>query len=150
MADKRSNREQDSRKQEARPSDSYIPPSLLPMPDERPGWKHHYVRTASLGQADNRNVSKRLREGWEPINLSEYPELAGERCDVGSNYPDSLEIGGLLLCKMPTEEVDKRNKYYSDLANQQKESVDHGFMNEHDPRMPKYNESKSRTQFRKG
>jgi hypothetical protein len=150
VAEQRKNREQSSRKSESRTSDSYVPASQLPMPDKRDGWEHRYVRTSQLGVDDNRNVSKRLREGWEPITLSDYPELQHERTDVGTNYPDSLEIGGLLLCKMPTESVDKRNEYYDKLSKRQLESVDDGFMTEHDPRMPKYNDSKSRTQFRKG
>lgn len=150
MAERKRNREQDSRKQDSRPSDSYVPAAQLPMPDPREGWEFHYVRTASLGRADVRNVSKRLREGWVPITLSEFPELAGETGDIGSNYPDGLEIGGLLLCMMSTGQVDARRKYYAGLAQRQKETVDEGFMNDHDPRMPKYNESKSRTQFRKG
>lgn len=146
----RTPRESASRKSESRPTDAYIPASQLPMPDERDGWEHRYIRTAQLSNADNRNVSRRFREGWVPINLADYPELQGEMTDVGTNYPDSLEIGGLLLCRMPTEKVEARKKYQRDLAKQQIDSVDSGFMNESDPRMPKYNDSKSRTQFRKG
>lgn len=146
----RTPRESASRKSDSRPTDSYVPVGQLPEPEKRDGWKHRWVRTSQLSVADNRNVSKRFREGWEPINLADYPEFQHEMTDVGTKYPDSLEIGGLLLCRMPTEQVDKRNNYQNNLAQQQMDSVDTGFMNESDPRMPKYNDSKSRTQFRKG
>lgn len=142
-------REQDSRKADSRPSDSWVPASTLPMPDPEAGWKHRYIRVSSLDHADVKNVSKRFREGWEPIVASDYPEL-DIMSDLDSRWPDGVEVGGLLLCKMPTERVDARKKHYAELNQRQLQSVDQGFMNEQDPRMPKHNESKSRTSFRKG
>jgi len=145
----RSNREQDSREANTRPSDSWVPPSQLPMPNPEDGWKHRYIRTASLGQPDMRNVSRRFREGWVPIVAKDYPELE-VTSDMDSRWPDGVEIGGLLLCKIPAEIANQRNKHFEDTAIQQLKSVDHGFMNDQNPVMPKYNESKSRTQFGKG
>ena len=150
MADQRKDRDQETRTSDTRMSDSYIPPSQLPMPNAVPGWRFRYVRTANLGVADVRNVSRRFREGYVPVVVKEHPELMSERSDQGSEYKDGLEIGGQLLCKIPVETIQKREKYQDDLAHKQLESVDHGFMSEQDPRMPKHNESKSRTQFRKG
>ena len=149
MADQRKRRDLESRKAESRPSDSWVQPSELPMPNPVDGWKFRYIRTASLGQADVRNVSKKFREGWVPVVANECPELE-IMSDVGSAYPDSVEVGGLLLCKMPVEKINQRNTHYDNLNRRQLESVDEGFMNDRDPRMPKYNDSKSRTEFRKG
>lgn len=149
MAEERSKRDTESRTSEMRPSDNWVQPSQLPVPDKRDGWAHRWIRVSSQGQADTRNLSRRLREGWEPVNAAEYKELKVVS-DVGSRYPDGIEIGGLLLCRMPEEKIKQRNAHYENVARQQMTSVDHGFMNDSDPRMPKHNESTSRTQFRKG
>jgi hypothetical protein len=149
MAEERKPREQDSREATTRPSDAWVPASQLPMPNPRKGWKFRYIRTASLGNADTKNVSMRFREGWEPVVAKDYPELQLQS-DIDSRWPEGVEVGGLLLCKIPVERVQAREKYYDDKAKQQLQSVDHGFMNDQDPRMPKHNDSKSRTQFRKG
>ena len=149
MADERKDREQDSREATTRPSDSWLPTSQLPMPNPRKGWKFRYIRTASLGHADTKNVSMRFREGWEPIAAKDYKELQ-VTSDIDSRWPEGVEIGGLLLCKIPSETVEARERYYDNKAKQQLQSVEQGFLNDSDPRMPKYNDSKSRTQFRKG
>ena len=145
----RSNREQDSREASTRPSDAWTPASQLPMPNPQDGWQFRYIRTASLGNADTRNVSRRFREGWVPIVAKDYPELA-VTSDLDSRWPEGVEIGGLLLCKIPAEIAKQRNEHYSNVAKQQLESVDHGFMNDQHPTMPKHNDSRSRTQFGKG
>lgn len=149
MAEERKPREQDSRESETRPSDSWMPASQLPMPNPRKGWEFRYIRTASLGNADTKNVSMRFREGWEPIVAKDYPELQITN-DIDSRWPEGVEIGGLLLCKIPTEVVEARAKYHENKANQQLQSVEQGFLNDQDPRMPKHHDAKSRTQFRKG
>jgi len=143
-------REQDSRKADSRPTDAWLPASTLPMPNKEAGWFHRYIRVSSLDNSDTKNASRRFREGWEPIVASEYPELA-ILSDIGSRWPEGVEIGGLLLCKIPAETIEARKKYYAGLNQNQLETADQGFMNEqNDPRMPKHNESTSRTSFRKG
>jgi len=119
------------------------------MPDPVEGWVFRYVRVSSLDKSDTKNVSKRFREGWVPIVAQEHPELQVMN-EIDSRWPDGIEIGGLLLCKIPEELAIGRRRYNKNLAQQQVESVNAGFMNDQDPRMPKYNDSKSRTQFRKG
>lgn len=149
MAEKRTDRDAESREATVRSTDAWIQPSQLPSPNPREGWAHRWVRVSSKDKADTRNLSRRLREGWEPVNAAEYKELK-VISDLDSRYPDGIEIGGLLLCRIPKEVIEARNKHFSNQNTQQIQSVDQGFMNDHDPRMPKYNDSKSRTQFRKG
>lgn len=153
MADERKTRDLELRTNDIetkRPSDSWMPTSQLPMPNPQQGWQFRYIRVASLGNADTRNVSKRFREGWEPVVAKDYPELKMVMPDLDTRWPDGVEIGGLLLCKLPIETAESRNKYHSDLAQKQLESVDQGFLKDQHAAMPKHNESKSRTQFRKG
>jgi hypothetical protein len=143
----RTPRSHDDREHVARSSDAYIPPSVLPVPRDRDGWTHRWIRTAMLDVSDTTNVSRRFREGWEACNASEYAELMVQS-DVGSRFEGNIEIGGLLLCKAPTEMVLKRNKYYEDMAQAQMATVERSYMNENDPRMPTMSvDNKSRTSF---
>jgi|TARA_Y100000310_G_scaffold74364_2_gene70561 hypothetical protein len=115
--------------------EAWAPPSVLPDPNPRPGWVHRWIRTSMMGDADNRNVSMRMREGWEPCKIEEYPELQ-IMVDVNSSFEGNIEVGGLLLCKCPEEIMNQRRDYYSAAAARQEEAVDENFMRENDPRMP--------------
>ena len=99
-----------------------------------------------LGQADNTNVSQKMREGWVPVKASDYPEI-DHMPDVGSRYPENIEYGGLLLCAIPSEQLDQRNKYYNEMAVNQMNAVDNSFLSDQDPRMTKFQENSSRTTF---
>jgi hypothetical protein len=65
-------------------------------------------------------------------------------------FPDSIEIGGLLLCKTPIEFTEQRDAHYRDQANNQMASVDNNFMRENDPRMPLFKERSTKVTFGKG
>ena len=68
-------RSEEERSKETRPSDSWRPASALPDPDPIPGWSFRWIRTSSLGQSDNTNVSQKMREGWIPVKAEDHPEL---------------------------------------------------------------------------
>lgn len=135
MAEKRAPRKSETRETDMRPDDAWIPSSTLPVPDPQDGWVFRWIRTSSLGNADNANVSRRLREGWVPVRIEDHPELK-VMSDIGSRFEGNIEIGGLLLCKAPAERMQKRNEYYAKMANTQMESVDNNYLRENDPRMP--------------
>jgi len=125
----------------------------LPEPDPQDGWVFRWVRTALLGQTDNPNVSRRMREGWQPVRLEDHPELQIHMMDHNSEWAKKghVEIGGQLLCKMPKERADARNKHFSDLAQSQSETVDNAYFKDQDNRMATKQvfERKSRTTFGK-
>ena len=118
----------------------YVPPSNLPDPTPEPGYVFHWVATAILGQADPTNVSRKLREGWVPVKAEDHPEMM-----LAGNPSGNIEIGGLMLCKMPVEMFRARQEYYNNQAQGQMDSVDNHFMRNQDPRMPLYSEKKSST-----
>tara|TARA_R110002020_G_scaffold18695_3_gene65004 strand:+ start:14331 stop:14801 length:471 start_codon:yes stop_codon:yes gene_type:complete len=125
---------------------SWEPPQVLPDPSPQDGYVFRWIRTSILSTADNVNVSKRFREGWEPVRSEDHPELMLVS-DRNSTFDGNIEIGGLLLCKTSAENVQARNKYYNDMAQKQMDSVDQNYMRESDPRMPKLNESSTRVTF---
>ncbi len=141
-------RELETREVTERPK-QWMPPEILPEPDKQAGFAYRWIRTSTLNQADPRNLSAKLREGWEPVMLEEQPQFR-LLVDPTSRYKDNIEIGGLLLCKTPEEFVKQRNNYYSKQAEQQMEAVDNTLMRQNDPRMPLFNERKTTSSFGKG
>jgi hypothetical protein len=129
--------------------EKWMPPELLPIPEKIPGWDYHWVRVSSLGQADPRNLSAKLREGWEPVPVIEQPQMQ-LLVDPNGRYKDNIEIGGLLLCKTPSEFVQQRNEYIATQTHAQTEAVDNNLMRQSDARMPIFREKKSSTSFGRG
>jgi hypothetical protein len=148
MATNRLDREVDNREFSERPK-QWMPAELLPEPDKQAGYAYRWVRTSTLNTADPRNLSAKLREGWEPVALEEQPKFQ-LLVDPNSRFKDNIEIGGLLLCKTPTEFVQQRNAYYAKQSDAQTDAVDNNLMRQSDPRMPLFNERKSTTSFGKG
>ena len=140
MADK-TPRSIETRAMEERPK-AWTPPELLPEPDKQPGFAYRWIRVSTLNTADPRNFSAKQREGWEPVKIEEQPQFQ-LMVDPNSRIKDSVEVGGLVLCKTPIEFVEQRNAYYSKQAEGQLQSVDNNLMRQNDPRMPLFKESKS-------
>jgi hypothetical protein len=128
----------------------WMPPELLPSPNPEDGYEFRWIRISTLGTADPGHVSAKLREGWEPVKASEHPEIQIMATGEKPRFPDSIEIGGLILCKTPKEFVDQRNSYYQRQTEGQMQSVDNAFMRENDPRMPVFKERRSEVKFGRG
>jgi hypothetical protein len=148
MAETRMTREIETRIAQERPK-QWMPPELLPEPDRQPGYAYRWIRVATLNTADPRNLSAKLREGWEPVTIEEQPKFQ-LLVDPSSRFKDNIEIGGLLLCKTPVEFVEQRNAYVNQQTQAQTEAVDNNLMRQSDPRMPLFKERKSSTSFGKG
>ncbi len=145
----RTPRELDTRTKMERPT-KWAPPQLLPDPTPEAGYAFRWIRLSTLNAPDALNISSKLREGWEPVKASMHPEvqLMG---GVQTRFPDSIEIGGLLLCKTPVEFTEQRDAHYQKLASSQMDSVDNNFMRESDPRMPLFKERQTKVSaFGKG
>lgn len=143
----RTPREVEDREFSERPK-QWMQPELLPEPDKEAGYSYRWIRVATLNQHDPRNLSAKLREGWEPVRIEEQPRFR-LLVDPTSRYKDNIEIGGLLLCKTPTEFVEQRNQYFANQTKQQTEAVDNNFMRQSDARMPLFRERKSESSFGK-
>ena len=148
MAEAKASRELETRAISQRPS-SWQQPELLPEPDKQAGFAYRWVRVATLNNADPRNLSAKLREGWEPVRIEEQPKFQ-LLVDPNSRYKDNIEIGGLLLCKTPEEFVQQRNAHFAKQTAAQTDAVDNNLMRQSDPRMPLFKENKSTTSFGKG
>jgi hypothetical protein len=141
-------REFDTRAKAERPK-KWMPPTTLPDPNPEEGYVYRWVRVSTLGNADPGNISGKFREGWEPVKAANHPEIhllgSGE-----TRFPGCIEIGGLILCKIPKELAEQREAYYSRQAEGQMESVDNAFMRENNPRMPLFRERQTQVKFGRG
>ena len=143
MANTRVTREVENREFAERPK-QWMNPELLPEPDKEEGFDYRWIRVSLLGQSDPRNISSKLREGFEPVRIEEQPKFR-LLTDPTSRYKDNIEIGGLLLCKIPTEFLEQRKEYFERQTRQQTEAVDNNFMRQSDARMPLFRERSSST-----
>jgi hypothetical protein len=141
-------RDLESRELSERPK-QWALPELLPEPDKQEGYSYRWIRVSTLNAPDPRNLSSKMREGWEPVRIEEQPKFQ-LLADPNSRFKDNIEIGGLLLCKTPTEFVQQRNAYFQQQSQNQTEAVDNNLMRQSDPRMPLFNERKSTTSFGNG
>jgi hypothetical protein len=148
MADNRINREHTTREKTVR-NKAWQRPEVLPSPNPEPGYEFHWVRVSTQGQVDATNVSSKLREGWEPVKATDHPEITMVTIE-NDRFKDNIVIGGLMLCKAPSEMVDERNDYYTQQSKAQMQSVDNNLMRENDPRMPLFNERKTKVTFGNG
>jgi hypothetical protein len=141
-------RELQTREFSERPK-QWMPPELLPEPDKEAGYEYRWVAVSILNQADPRNLSAKMREGWEPEPMEAQPKFK-LLADPNSRFKDNVEIGGLLLCKRPEEFGKQRAEYYAKQTQSQTEAVDNNLMRQSDPRMPLFKERKSSSSFGKG
>ena len=117
---------------------SWRQPGVLPEPEEDDHYDYRWIRASMVGQEDPRNVSMKLREGWEIVDPKEQPDMdlgpaiPGQQSDSGT-----IAIGGLILCKMPKEFTAQRQEHYDRQNRAQLQAVDQNLMNEQqDKRMP--------------
>ena len=148
MADNRINREQTNREKTTRKR-AWQRPEVLPSPTPEPGYEFHWIRVATLGQIDATNVSSKLREGNFSCSTVDHPEITMVTVEQ-EKFADNVVIGGLMLCKAPKELVEERTEYFSNQSKAQISSVDNNLMRENDPRMPLFNDRKSKVTFGNG
>ena len=148
MADNRLDRELETREKTARKT-AWKRPEVLPSPNQEEGYVYRWIRISTRGNVDAMNVSSKLREGWTAVKASDHPEITLVTVE-NDRFKDNVVIGGLMLCKAPVEMANERNDYYQDQASSQMQSVDNNLMRENDPRMPLFNDRKSKVTFGKG
>jgi hypothetical protein len=71
---------------------------------------------------------------------------------IEGRFKGGIEIGGLLLCRIPAEFMEQRAKHFANLNQSQMESVDNNFLRERDARsnMALFADKKSQVTFGSG
>ena len=125
---KRASRAKDTREKSARRK-PWAPPSMLDAPPAPDGFKHRWIRAETRGFDDTKNVSAKMREGWELVRKDEYPDFEAPVVDSGK-YEGVFGVGGLILARIPLETVAERTQYFADRNADQMQAVDHDMMRE--------------------
>ncbi len=144
--EKNTSRASQTRSQSERPK-VWVPPSSLDAPPAPDGFRYRWIRAEVVGYQDTKNITSRLREGYELVraeeveNASDYPVL-----DEGK-YKGVIGVGGLLLAKVPVEIAKQRQEYMTQRHEERNEAVENDLMKEQDNRMPINIERQSRVTF---
>ena len=142
----KTSRANQSRSKSERPK-VWVPPSSLDAPPAPDGFRYRWIRAESVGFQDTKNITGRVREGYELVrseeieNASDYPVVEEGR------YKGVVGVGGLLLAKVPNELAKQRQAYMSQKHEDRSEAVEHDLMKEQDKRMPINIERQSRVTF---
>ena len=127
-------RAEETRTKTTRPS-VWKPPSTLDAPPAPEGFAHRWLRTEINGLDDRKNLTARLREGYELVRADEYPDWDLPSIQDGK-HAGVISVGGLVLGRIPIDLAKQRDEYYRQQANNQQEAVDNDFMRENNPTMP--------------
>ena len=142
---KRTPRASQTREKESKPK-VWTPPSALDAPPAPNGFRHRWVRAESLGFNDTKNVSGRLRQGYELVRADEYPDSDYPIVEDGK-YAGVIGVGGLVLTRVPEEIAKQRQDYYAKQGMEQVEALDNDLMKEQHQSMPINIDRQSRVTF---
>jgi hypothetical protein len=134
MAIDRKPRSEDVRTKSTRPQ-TWKPPSSLDAPPAPEGFKHRWIRMESAGYDDRKNLTARLREGFDLVRAEEYPDWDLPTIQDGK-HAGVIAIGGLVLARIPLDLVRQRDNYYRNQTQQQMDAVDNDLLRDQHPSMP--------------
>ena len=143
---KNTSRASQTRSKSERPK-VWVPPSSLDAPPAPDGFRYRWIRAEVIGFQDTKNITGRLREGYELVraeeveNASDYPVLEDGK------YKGMIGVGGLLLAKVPEEIAQQRMDHMSNKHKDRSHAVENDLMKEQDSRMPINVERQSRVTF---
>ena len=107
----------------------WAPPSMLDAPPAPDGFKHRWIRAETRGFDDTKNISAKMREGWELVRKDEYPDFEAPIVESGK-YEGVFGVGGLILARIPVETVQERSAYFNNKSRDQMDAVDYDRMRE--------------------
>ena len=88
-----------------------------------------------MGFDDTKNMSGKLRSGYELGRADEYPETDYPTINDGK-YKGVIGVGGLLLARISIELVKSREEYFNKLTTAKDEAIDNDLLKEQHPGMP--------------
>jgi hypothetical protein len=143
--DTKTSRASQTRQETERPK-VWTPPSSLDAPPAPDGFRHRWIRAESLGFQDTKNISGRLRSGYELVRADEYKD-SDYPVIIEGKYKGVIGVGGLVLARVPEEIAKQRTEYFKRQAEGQDQAVEHDLMKEEHKSMPIDVERQSRVTF---
>ena len=134
-----------TRVKEERPK-VWTPPSSLDAPPAPDGYRHRWIRAESMGQDDSRNMSGKIRSGWDLVRSDEYPDEDYPTVAEGK-HAGVIGVGGLLLARIPEELAKQREAYFNQMTADRNEALENDVLKEQHPSMPINQDRQTRVTF---
>ena len=141
----RTSRASQSRDKDTKPK-TWTPPSSLDAPPAPDGFRHRWIRAEVVGFDDTKNMSGKIRSGWELVRADQYPEANYPSVQDGK-YAGVIGVGGLLLARIPEEVAKAREAFFKQQTQARDEAVNNDLMREQHSSMPINAERQSRVTF---
>ena len=124
----------------------WSPPSSLDAPPAPDGYRHRWIRAESMGQDDSKNMSGKMRSGWELVRADEYPDHNYPTVNDGK-YVGVIGVGGLVLARIPEELAKSREEYFRQVTQDRNDALDNDVLKEQHPSMPINQDRQTRVTF---
>ena len=124
----------------------WTPPSSLDAPPAPDGYRHRWIRAESMGFDDTKNMSGKIRSGWELVRADEYPDHDYPSLNEG-RYAGVIGVGGLLLARIPEEVAKSREAYFQQKTADGNEAISTDLLKEQHPSMPINEDRQTRVTF---
>jgi len=124
----------------------WTPPSSLDAPPAPDGFRHRWIRAESVGFDDTKNISGKLRSGWELVRADEYPDSNYPQVKDGK-YAGVIGVGGLVLARIPEEIAKSREQYFEKRTKDREEAIANDPLRDQHPSMPISKERQTRVTF---
>ena len=124
----------------------WTPPSSLDAPPAPDGFRHRWIRAESVGFDDTKNISGKLRSGWELVRADEYPDSNYPKVKDGK-YAGVIGVGGLLLARIPEEIAKSREEYFAQRTKDREDAIANDPLRDQHPSMPISKERQTRVTF---
>ena len=134
-----------TRTTEKRPT-TWTPPSSLDAPPAPDGFRHRWIRTEVLGFDDTKNMTGKIRSGWELVRADEYPGSIYPEVKDGK-YAGVIGVGGLVLARIPEEVAKSREAYFNKQTQDREEAINNDLLKDQHPSMPINSDRQTRVTF---
>ena len=124
----------------------WTPPSSLDAPPAPDGYRHRWIRAESMGFDDTKNMSGKVRSGWDLVRADEYPEHDYPSVNEG-RYAGVIGVGGLVLARIPEELAKQREAYYQQMTQDRDDALENDVLKEQHPSMPINQDRQTRVTF---
>ena len=138
-------RAQQTRSESERPK-VWVNSSHLDAPKCPDGFRQRWIRYETMGQDDTKNITSKLRQGWELVRADAYPDLNYPAIEQG-RYKGYIGVGGLVLARIPEELARQRDAHFSKLTKDKQEAVENEPLKDQHPSMPMSNQRRTTYSF---
>ena len=134
-----------ARVKEERPK-VWTPPSSLDAPPAPDGYRHRWIRAESMGFDDTKNMSGKIRSGWDLVRSDEYPDADYPSVNEG-RYAGVIGVGGLVRARIPEELAKQREAYFNQMTQDRNDALENDVLKEQHPSMPINQDRQTRVTF---